>query len=367
MLKNCLIVLAFFICTNSFAQNILKPGFNPKEYADLLSLTFYKSSIPDSVARLTATDPYKLVYRSPEMGLLNVWTLYLRNDNVGVIDLRGTVSKATSWLENFYAAAIPATGSLTLNDSTVFNYQFANNPNAQVHVGWAFAIGFLGPDVVAKINEHYKAKGVKEYFISGHSQGGALANLMRSYLAYEIKKGNLPNDLVFKTYSSAAPKVGNMYYAYDFDFMTRGDWAFTIVNAADWVPESPFSLQTLNDFNYSNPFPGLKQTIKKQKLLPRLILGSMYRKMDRSTKKAQARMEKYLGKRLYKMVKKEHPEYKQPAYAGGNNYMRSGVPIILMPSEAYMKKFPDSRETPFVHHMFTSYSFLLNEIYFSSK
>ncbi len=368
MLKKCFIVLTFIVgTTHCFAQNILKPGFNPKEYADLLSLTFYKSSIPDSVKRLTAVDPYKQVYRSPEMGLLNLWSLYLRNDNVGVIDLRGTVSNMVSWMENFYAAAIPATGSLQLNDTTTFNYKFANNPNAQVHVGWAFAIGFLGPDVVAKINQYYKSNGTKDFFISGHSQGGALANLMRSYLEYETQKGNLPKDIVYKTYSSAAPKVGNMYYAYDFDFLTRGDWAFTIVNAADWVPESPFSVQTLSDFNYSNPFPGLKKTIKKQKLLPRLVLGGMYKKLDKSTVKAQKRLEKYLGKRLYKMVKKQHPQYKQPVYAGGNNYMRSGVPIVLMPSEAYMKKFPDSRETPFVHHMFTSYSFLLNEIYFSNK
>ncbi len=367
MSKYCIIAITFFISTFSFAQNILKPGFNPNEYADLLSLTFHKSSIPDSALRLTTKDPYKEVYRSPEMGLLNLWTLYLRNDNVAVIDLRGSVSKPASWLENFYAASIPATGSLTLNDSTVFNYQFAASPNAQVHVGWAFAIGFLGPDVLKKINEYYKNNKVKEYLIFGHSQGGALAHLLRSYIEYETKKGNLPADITFKTYCSASPKVGNMYYAYDFDFITRGEWAYTVINAVDWVPESPFTIQTLDDFNYSNPFPGLKKTVKKQKLLPRVILGSMYKKMDKSTRKAQARMEKYLGKRLYTMVKKEHPQYKQPTYTAGNNYMRSGIPIILMPSEAYMKQFPDSRETPFIHHLYKPYYFLLNEIYFSSK
>jgi hypothetical protein len=35
-------------------------------------------------------------------------------------------------------------------------------------------------------------------------------------------------------------KTGNLYFAYDFDYITRGMKAFTIVNTDDWVPETPF-------------------------------------------------------------------------------------------------------------------------------
>ena len=76
LMKILLATLVFLVnCLYSWAQQKLAPGFNPKEYAELLSLAYYKSSIPDSVSRLTAKDPYKLIYQSPEVGLMNRWTL----------------------------------------------------------------------------------------------------------------------------------------------------------------------------------------------------------------------------------------------------------------------------------------------------
>ena len=202
-----------------------------------------------------------------------------------------------------------------------------------------------------------------QFLLFGHSQGGALAFLLRSWLEYEHQKNNLPADVVFKTYCSAAPKPGNLYYAYDFDYITRGGWAHTVVNAADWVPESPFSIQTLRDFNASNPLTNAKTTIRKQKFFTRLALNTIYNKMDRSTRKAQRRFEKYLGKMIYKQVRRTLPDYQQPSYAHGNNYMRAGTPVILMPNDDYRKKYPDNPATPFVHHMYQPYITLLRLIY----
>src|SRR3984885_12617163 len=99
---------------------------------------------------------------------------------------------------------------------------------------------------------------------------------MRSYLYYLQQKGDLPADIVFKTYCSAAPKPGNMYYAYDFDFITRGGWAYAIVNGADWVPETPFSIQTLRDFNPTNPLIHVKDILRKQKFFLRLAGNIVY-------------------------------------------------------------------------------------------
>lgn len=357
--------LLLIITISSGAQGKLQPGFEPKEYADLLSLAFHSSSIPDSMERLKTKDRYEQVYRSPEMGLLNRWTLYLRDDNTGIIDIRGTVNKTTSWLANFYAPMIPATGSLQLNDSTVFNYQLAENPGAAVHAGWTIALGHLAPTILEQVKKLYKEKGTRQFIVSGHSQGGAIAFLTRSYLHYEQKKGTLPKDIVFKTYCSAAPKPGNLNYAYDFDFLTSGGWGLTVVNAYDWVPESPFTIQTLADFNPANPMADIKTILKKQKWLLRLAGNMVYNKLERKPRKAQRKLEKYLGHKLYKMgISKSLPQLKEPAYIHSSNYMRAGTPVILMPDELYRQKFPsDGKDKAFIHHLYASYSYLLKTIY----
>lgn len=111
------------------------------------------------------------MYRSPEVGLMNRWSLFLREDQVAVINIRGTVKNATSWSANFYAPMIPATGSLQLNDSTVFNYQLAENPGAAVHAGWTIALAHLAPSILEQVNQLYKGKGIRQFIVSGHSQG----------------------------------------------------------------------------------------------------------------------------------------------------------------------------------------------------
>ena len=72
-----------------------------------------------------------------------------------------------------------------------------------------------------------------------------------------------------------------------------------------------------------------------------------------------------LGNLVYKKgVKKVLTQLKEPDYAMGNNYMRAGSPVILMPDKEYMEKFPESDKSYFVHHLFAPYYFLLKKIYF---
>ena len=356
--------LIFSLLLLSASAQKLKPGFDPKEYGELLSITFNRSSIADSVERRTAKDPYTGTYRSTERGFMNLWSLYIRNDNVGVIDLRGTINQTPSWLANFYAAMIPATGKLQLDDSTSFEYQLAEDPHAAVHAGWTISLGYLAPEIVKNINSLYREKQIREFLLFGHSQGGALTTLLRSYLEYEKKKGHIPADIIFKAYCSASPKVGDMRYAYDFDFITRGGWAFTVVNSADWVPETPFSIQTLNDFHLPNPLVNAKDALKKQKFFVRLAGNMVYNKLERKPRKAQRKMEKYLGHKIYKLaVKKQLPQLREPAYVHNSNYMRAGIPVVLMADEAYYKIFPQDKDKPFVNHMFAPYHYLLKKLY----
>jgi hypothetical protein len=360
-MRNVLIIL-FLYPTLCQSQSLLQPGFDGREYIQLLSLAFHGNSIPDSAERLHAKDPYRMMYRSAEMGLANRWTLYLRGDSVAVIDLRGTVNQSASWLENFYSAMIPATGSLQVNDSTIFKYQLARDARAMVHAGWMIGLSYLGPDIERKINQFFKDKKVTQFLIFGHSQGGALATLLRSWLEYEKENGRIPA-VQFKTYCSAAPKVGNLYYTYDFDFITRGGWQFTVVNALDWVPETPFSIQTLDDYTPPNPLSNAKVVIKKQKFLSRVALGIVFNKLDRKSRKAQKKFQKYLGKKIYVQIRKILPQFKEPVYATGSNYMRAGIPIILMPDEEYNKAFPSTPDSFFIHHLFAPYYWLVRKWY----
>jgi hypothetical protein len=72
------------------------------------------------------------------------------------------------------------------------------------------------------------------------------------------------------------------------------------------------------------------------------------------------RYEKYFGHKIFTLVHKNLPGLEEPAYAGTFNYMRAGIPIILMPDSAYYKRFPNDQKNVFIHHMLDPYLFLLN-------
>ncbi|MBO9562884.1 MAG: lipase family protein [Niastella sp.] len=345
------------------AQQTLQPGFNLPEYLEVLRISGYINDTSITYEKPPAPLQYKLEYRSPETGLMNQWDLWLRNDQkLAVINLRGTTQDLASWLENFYSAMVPATGQLQINDSTTFTYKLAESPDATVHVGWLVGIAHMAPSIAEYIKT-YRQRGVKEFIVSGFSQGGALTFLLRSWLHYQTATGQLPADIVYKTYSSAAPKPGNMQYVYDYDYITRVGWSYTVVNALDWVPETPFSLQSLKDFNEANPFINVSGALKKQPLLARWYLNHAFNSMGRITRRSQKRFQKYLGNTVYKQVKKFLPQFKAPTYAPGSNYMRAGSPIILMPDEQYKKEHIFNGKNIFLHHMPSNYYELAVRLY----
>jgi hypothetical protein len=360
ILKIFLLLLPFTVN----GQSILKPGFDPVEYMDVLRIAFTgKDSVkPGQSVPLTARH-FDCRSYSPEMGLLNQWSFFVSPDHVALVNLRGTIPKLNSWMANFYSAMIPAKGFIQINDSTKFEYKVADAPEATVHLGWMTGLAVLAPSIVDSIRAVHDREGIKDFLIGGHSQGGALTFLVRSYLHYLQVDGKLPADIHFKSYCSAAPKPGNMQYAYDFDFITRDGWSFTVVNAADWVPESPITAQTLKDFNTVNPFVHAPELIKKQKWPVNWYLGGIYRKMNRAANGSRDKLQKYLGGTVNKMVKKALPGYVEPEYANTMNYMRAGTPIVLMPNAEYYSLFPNDDKNPFIHHMFKPYAWLLEHQY----
>ena len=359
--KLILFLATVFFINQSPAQ--LSSGFDRDEYIELMKLSARTSAAENYYSKIAEPQHFKMLYQSPVIGLDNLWDLWSDGKGIATISIRGTTTNSTSWLANFYAAMVPAKGQLQLADNDVFEYELASNPKAAVHVGWLVSTAFLTRDMIPKIDSTYKS-GTKNIIIVGHSQGGAIAYLVTSYLYNLQKTGKLPADIRFKTYCSAGPKPGNLYYAYEYEAMTQNGWAYNVVNAADWVPEVPISIQTLNDFNPSNPFIHAEGIIKKQKFPANLALKYMYNQLSKPPNKAQKRYQKYLGSMTSKTVQKTLPGFVPPAYYPSSHYVRTGNMIVLIPDEEYLKRYPESR-TPdnlFPHHLHPQYLLLAEKL-----
>lgn len=352
------ILIVALISSQSILCQKLNPGYDPAEYFELLKIS---SQQGDSLYNpdLPFPEKHKRTYRSPVMGLDNRWELWESEDSVAVISIRGTTTNQLSWVENFFCAMVPATGKIKLATDYEFEYQLAQDKDAAVHIGWLTAVGFLGRDMLPKIDSLARI-GIKEFLVIGHSQGGAVSILLTAYLENLKLKGGLDSDIIIKTYSSAGPKPGNLFFAYDFEAITQDGWAFNVVNTADWVPEGPFSIQTTEDFNASNPFNLVDDGLKKLPFKQRLILSRIYKNLENPPKKANKRYQKYLGKMIGNNIQEALPGFEMPKLYNSNNYVRIGRQVILHANEEYYKLFPETIEMIWNHHMFEAYMFLLN-------
>jgi hypothetical protein len=356
-----LILLNAFVIMVASAQK-LQPGFDKEEYRQLMYLSARTGALsPDYYKDIPAPKEFKMIYRSRVMGLDNLWDLWTSDQRkVAVVSIRGTTDKPESWLANFYAAMVPAKGQLQLSKKDTFKYVLSTDDKAAVHVGWLLSLAYLSRDILPKIDSLYKA-GTKEFILMGHSQGGAINFLLTAYLCNLQKMGKLPADIRFKTYCSAGPKPGNLYFAYEFESLTKNGWGFNVVNASDWVPETPMSIQTLNDFNQTNPFVNAKGMIKKQKFKQRMALKHVFKKLDKPTRKAQRNYEKYLGKMASKIIRQSLNDYIPAEYYKSNNYVRTGVTIVLMSDADYKIKYPEDPAKIFQHHFHHPYLLLLEK------
>lgn len=347
------------ICSSAISQGI-KRGFDKAEYIKLMHLSSRQLDTPWVNPKYPIPDGYALIYRSPVVGLDNRWDLWKSSEQIAVISIRGTTKNSISWLENFYAAMLPASGSIQLDKDYLFNYKLAENPRAAVHTGWLIGMACLAKTIIPKIDSLSKT-GVHDIFIMGHSQGGAIAYLLTAYMHYLQQDGKLPSFINMKTYCSAAPKPGNLYFAYDYESYTQHGLAYNVVNADDWVPETPAVVQTIDDFNEVNPFIDAKKTIKKQKFALKIVMRVVYRNLVRPTYKAQRKNQRYLGNKTSALVRKTLPDLKLPPFFKTSNYARAGNHITLKGDSDYYSKFPLDKDQVFLHHMWDAYLYLIQK------
>ncbi|PVD52438.1 lipase [Terrimonas sp.] len=366
--KIAFILYICFCCIicRAFSQH-LQPGFDKQEYIETLKIN-QKVHLDtakwaaDSV--IASPEHYHLVYRSPKIAFDNAWDLWMNNEKpVALIAARGTIATEASFLANFYAAMIPAKGQLELDTNLTFDYELTDNPNAAVHVGWFVAMAYMSSGVVHKIDSCYKA-GIKDFILTGHSQGGGITYLLNAYLHSLQQQQKLPADITFKTYCSAAPKPGNLFFAYAYENMNSGGWAFNVANTADWVVDVPFSVQTVDDFTEVNPFTNAKTIIKKQKFPKNLVLRHVYNRLSKPSKRAQRNYQRYLGKMVSKTVGKQLPSFRIPEYYKSNYYVRTGNTIVLYADSDYYSAYkPETGQFAiWQHHQPYRYLYLAQKL-----
>lgn len=362
MKNKCLgFLFSLLLFLTTLSAQTLKPGFDKSEYIEMMQISSRFGNDSSYFKDIPISPQYHFVYRSPAMGLENRWDLWISDSAVAVISIRGTTENSVSWLANFYAAMVPAKGELKLSENETFKYELASDPQAAVHVGWLISTAFLAKDILPKIDSCYK-QGIRNMLITGHSQGGAIGYLLTAYLYNLQKQHSLPSDIRFKTYCSAGPKPDNLYFAYEYEAITQNGWAYNVVNSADWVPEVPFSIQTIKDFNPTNPFVNAKAMIKKQKFPKNWALKYVYNKLSKPATRAQKNYQKYLGKFSYKSVQKSLAGYQSPQYYNSNHYVRTGTIVILLADDDYFKLYPESKDNAFVHHLHQPYLYLAKKL-----
>lgn len=328
-MKQLLNVLLFVMAFHCHAQ--LQPGFDKTEARAALmmcnSFTFIDLYNTDEAILPLG---YVKRYTSPVFGMDNMYQVYTKGD-VAYINFRGSTDKQISWLENVTASMIPAKGLIEANDEK-WNYTFAKDPKAAVHSGYALGIAFLRKDVLEQIGKLNK-EGVFNIIITGHSQGGALANMLRAYLE-NLPANQLTKKNKFKTYAFAAPMVGNKEFAAEYNsHIASTGTSFNIVNAADPVPTFPVSY---NDTSYIQSHLTTLITDRESFSVKKLLAeGSMIlfdQKLDNVVN--------WMGGNTNRRIAKNVGPVIMPKYVEDINYHRLSKRMELPPVE-YPKMLKD--------------------------
>ncbi|MCX6276420.1 MAG: lipase family protein [Bacteroidetes bacterium] len=329
MTKTCFLFLAILFAFQCSAK--LEPGFDKAEAKDMIAIcnSFTFLDLYNDDARILPSG-YEKRYTSGTFGMDSKYQVYVK-DEVAVVNFRGSTEKQLSWIQNIYASMIPATGMMNV-DGNDFEYCFAKDPLAAVHSGYALSVGFLHNELLYQI-KNLNREGIYNIILTGHSQGGAIANLFRAYLE------NLPGRLLskrnkFKTYAFATPMTGNKLFANEYNSRFGIDGtSFNIVNPADLIPTFPlnyndtsFVKDNVNSFLFGNDF-----SFKK------MLMDGGVRMFDGKL----SRLMGSVGKSANKKISKDVSDVKLPPPVEDINYFKLESRIELSEFD-YPKILKDS-------------------------
>lgn len=314
-MKYALFFALFCWTQYSFAQ--LYEGFNPEEVRDLSALcsSFTFENLYGSDKEIIPRG-YTKVFTSPVIGMDNKFQVYEKG-KIGIINFRGSTDKVSSWVENIYSAMIPAQGTMKI-DKKDTPYNFSTAENAAVHSGYSLAIVLLSPLIVDQIQK-LNQKGIHHILITGHSQGGALANLCRAYVE-QLPAGTISSKNIFKTYAFACPMAGNKVFSEDYaELYADNNMSYTIINPADLVPSMPMHYDDKGKIFSKDR---IKKWLSGQEAFNLRKVGTEF-----LVKKFEKSLKGYVNasnKILEKAISTNYQSIEMPAYVDDINYYQIG-------------------------------------------
>ncbi len=325
------LLLITFLCTTvGFSQ--LKQGFDAQEARDLIALcnSFTYLDLYGDDAEILP-DGYQKMYTSPAYGMDNLFQVYVHG-NTGIINLRGSTAQQVSWMENLYASMIPVQDKIII-DGNNFSYQVGKDTAGAVHAGYMLAVYYLKDDLLRQIKA-LNDRHIYSIIITGHSQGGALAQLARAYFHY-LPASELSKKNQFKVYAFANPMIGNQAFCREYSrTFCQPEMSYVLHNPNDLVPRMPVSyddstfwekqliaLMTDRDGFSGNEFA---------------MGGLLYLFKDRVKEIA-----KKMSANIHTQLMKELGEITMPTFKEELNYTHTGNVILISPTE-YPLELKDS-------------------------
>lgn len=330
---NKFIILLFAsVSVYSSAQHVA--GFDAKEARDLIQIcnSFTYLDLEGSDAAIVPKE-YSCIYTSPAYGMDNMFQIYVNHSKTkAVLNFRGSTDKKSSWLENMYSSLISAKDTL-FKGETPFMYTCAESPDAAIHAGYILALSYYMDDVLKQIQSLNK-QGIYTVYVTGHSQGGALAQMTRAYLHF-LPKSKLNSKNSFKVYAFANPMIGNKEFAQEYQrrFADPG-FSFLIHNPEDIVPKMPVSYNdstfwksNLQTMLFDRENFSFKGSVKEGVLN---MFGTKVNQLNNGfSNNVHNQLVKLLG------------DFRMPSAKNEANFMHTSKPILLPPTE-YPLELKDS-------------------------
>lgn len=215
----------------------------------------------------------------------NAWKLWQRKSqkDVFAVVVRGTIGVQASIIDDVIATSIMGKVTIQAHPNRYLTFTLAQTPCAETHLGFTYGIAVLmfakGVGILQKLKECVPPH--SKIYITGHSQGAAIATLAHAFLHYAI---NDPNDKYalgtrgysLKSYFFAQPKPGNWQFALDFARIAASKGtSFVIDNDLDWVPQVPLSIEFLDEPGGDIPSQLQSNVSVIRRFLRRVVLNSI--------------------------------------------------------------------------------------------
>jgi hypothetical protein len=223
----------------------LIPGYDEKEAGVIMTLAAI-SYIAENQQPEVIKDSITVLLEDPALATRGQWKLVWGPGISGIKDNLVYIAVDSTSSPISYAVAIRGTNSHSIDD-IVQDFQAAQVPFKYGSIGDSVARGSMrgldsllnthDPVTGENIEDFLRSlpmEGKKKMFITGHSQGGALAPLMTYWF---IKNAGLMDRFTIETYAFAGPSVGNESFKINFFNSLPETGLFHMVsNPLDIVP-----------------------------------------------------------------------------------------------------------------------------------